>query len=174
MKKKWYAILTKPRWEKKVAALLDKNNISNYCPLNRVVRQWSDRKKVVSEPLFKSYVFVQVSDLEQVVVRRIDGVINFVYWLGKPAVIRDDEIETIQRFLMDYTSVQVEKVDVNVNDMVRIVNGPLTKQEGVVILTTNNKVKVVLPTLGYAMIAEIRKSDVELIKSKENKNKKII
>ncbi|MBL0358846.1 MAG: UpxY family transcription antiterminator [Chitinophagaceae bacterium] len=51
---------TKPRWEKKVACLLDEKGIENYCPLNKVVKQWSDRKKVVLEPVFKSYVFVKI------------------------------------------------------------------------------------------------------------------
>ena len=50
----WHAVYTKPRWEKKVAALLDAKGIEYYCPLNRVVKQWSDRKKTVLEPLFKS------------------------------------------------------------------------------------------------------------------------
>ncbi|HMJ47328.1 MAG TPA: transcription termination/antitermination NusG family protein, partial [Ferruginibacter sp.] len=57
MNKKWYVVYTRPRWEKKVAATLDERGVENYCPLNRVNRQWSDRKKVVLEPLFKGYVF---------------------------------------------------------------------------------------------------------------------
>jgi len=59
--KKWYAIYTMPRWEKKVAGLLNEKNITTFCPINRVERQWSDRKKIVHEPLFRSYVFVQIS-----------------------------------------------------------------------------------------------------------------
>ncbi len=58
----WFAFYTKPRWEKKVAGLLSARGIINYCPLNKVVRQWSDRKKVVLEPVFKSYVFVKIED----------------------------------------------------------------------------------------------------------------
>jgi hypothetical protein len=49
---KWYAVYTRPRWEKKVAEILTDKKIENYCPLNKVVRQWSDRKKIVHEPLF--------------------------------------------------------------------------------------------------------------------------
>jgi transcription antitermination factor NusG len=161
--KKWYAVYTKPRWEKKVAALLSKNNITNYCPLNRVIRQWSDRKKLVEEPLFQSYVFVQVTDKEQTQVKMVDGIINFVYWLGKPAVIKDVEIDVIQRFLNEHNNVQVEKTKVNVNDAVRIIRGPLMEQEGNVVLVKNNRVKVMLPSLGYIMSAEVDSADIEVI-----------
>jgi transcription antitermination factor NusG len=161
--KKWYAVHTKPRWEKKVASLFDKINIANYCPLNRVVRQWTDRKKVIHEPLFKSYVFVHISDNEQSRVRLVHGVINFVCWLGKPAVIRDAEIEVIQQFLKDYKNVQIEESSINMNDVVRIVRGPLLEQEGTVIQVMNNRVKVRLPSLGCVMSAEIEKSDIELV-----------
>src|ERR1700733_7578238 len=93
--KSWYAVHTRPRWEKKVAGLLAKKKLEFYCPLNKVQRQWSDRKKIVTEPLFSSYVFVHIDETEQVPVRVTDGVINFVYWLGKPAVVRNEEILAI-------------------------------------------------------------------------------
>ena len=60
--KKWYVIYTRPRWEKKVASLLQAKAIEHYCPLNRVMKQWSDRKKIVLEPLFKGYIFVKVKE----------------------------------------------------------------------------------------------------------------
>jgi transcription antitermination factor NusG len=167
--KKWYAVYTKPRWEKKVTSLLNKVNIISYCPLNRVVRQWSDRKKVVLEPLFYSYVFVQISEAEKVSVRQIDGVINFVCYLGKPAIIKEAEIEVIQQFLNEHKNVQLEKINVNVNDIVRIISGPLMEQKGSVVLVKGNKVKITLPSLGYIMFAEIEKSNVEIINNTDGK-----
>src|ERR1700712_924872 len=128
--KMWYAIYVKPRWEKKVAALLTRKNIENYCPLNKVQRQWSDRKKIVLEPLFQSYVFVNISGNDQASVRETAGVLNFVYWLQKPAVIREEEIDVIKRFLNEYHHVQVERSTVNLNDKVRIIGGPLMMREG--------------------------------------------
>jgi len=163
MESKWYAIYTQGRWEKKVASLLTKNNIENYCPLNKVVRQWSDRKKVVEEPLFTSYVFVKITEKQQSIVRQIDGVINFVYWLGKPAVIRNDEIEMIQLFLIAYMNVKLEKNKVSVKDIIRIVDGPLTAFQGEVIAVKNKTIKVLLPKLGYLMYAEIETGNVEVI-----------
>jgi transcription antitermination factor NusG len=93
--RKWYAIYTKPRWEKKVARLLQENGIESYCPLNKVQRKWSDRVKVVEEPLFKSYVFVRVNEEEKTPVRMTNGVVNYVYWQGKPALVKDKEIEPL-------------------------------------------------------------------------------
>lgn len=166
--KKWYAVYTKPRWEKKVVDLLARENFVTYCPLNRVIRQWSDRRKLLYEPLFTCYVFVQLGAGEISRVKCIHGIINFVCWLGKPAVIRDEEIEIIKRFLNDHTNVRLEKIQVNVNDVVRITDGPLMEYEGSILAVAKNKVKVYLPTLGYAMVAEVEKANLEVVrKAKE-------
>jgi transcription antitermination factor NusG len=98
-KKSWYAVYTKPRWEKKVYALLAAKGMEAYCPLNRVRKKWSDRVKWVEEPLFKSYVFVRVAEAGLAEVRLTNGVVNFVYWLGKPAMVRDKDIAIIRQFL---------------------------------------------------------------------------
>jgi transcription antitermination factor NusG len=79
--------------------LLLQKGVESYCPLNKVRRKWSDRIKIIEEPLFKSYVFVKVAESDRTGIRMTDGVINFVYWNGKPAVIRDREIHAIKLFL---------------------------------------------------------------------------
>lgn len=161
--KKWYVVYTRPRWEKKVAELLSRKKIEHYCPLNRVQKQWSDRKKIVIEPLFSSYVFVHIDETEQTLMRSTDGVINFVYWLGKPAVVRSEEILAIREFLNDYKNVRLEKTTVNLNDIVRVIGGPLVMQKGQVVSVKNKTVKVILPSLGYMMQAELETSNVEII-----------
>lgn len=161
--KKWFVVYTRPRWEKKVADQLKRKKIEHYCPLNRVQKQWSDRKKIVAEPLFSSYVFVQIDETEQVPVRTTDGVINFVYWLGKPAIVRNDEIAAIKDFLNDYKNVRLEKTTVNLNDVVRVIGGPLVMQKGQVVSVKNKTVKVILPSLGYMMQAELETANVEII-----------
>jgi transcription antitermination factor NusG len=128
-----------------------------------VQKQWSDRKKVIEEPLFKSYVFVRLTAAQHLAVRQTSGVLNFVYWLGKPAVIRDAEIETIQRFLSDYTEVRAEKTEVEVNDRVRILNGAFYGHEAEVLEVMNNTVTVQLPSLGYALVAKVEKGSVEML-----------
>ena len=100
LSRKWLAVYTRPRWEKKVNRLLTEKGLESYCPLNKVRRKWSDRMKVVEEPLFKSYVFVKVDNNDRIAVRMTNGAINFVYWDGKPAVIKEKEITAIKRFLI--------------------------------------------------------------------------
>ena len=102
MSKKWLAVYTRPRWEKKVNQLLKEKGVESYCPLNKVRRKWSDRVKIVEEPLFKSYVFVKVNEADRAAVRMTAGAINFVYWGGKPAIIKEKEIAAIRKFLDEY------------------------------------------------------------------------
>src|SRR4030095_4458128 len=99
--KKWYALYTKPRWEKKVDGVLIRKDIESWCPLQKVQRQWSDRKKIIEDPIFKSYVFVHINEDERLKVLQTEGVLNFVHYLNKPAIIRNEEIELIKSFLLE-------------------------------------------------------------------------
>jgi transcription termination/antitermination protein NusG len=164
--KNWYAVYTHAKWEKKVAALLTHKNIENYCPLNKVMRQWSDRKKIVYEPLFTCYVFIRVSEKERIPVLQTDGVLNYVSWQGKPAAIRDAEIELIKKFLLEHCNVKLEKMDVDVNDKIRIKYGLFIEQEGSVVEVLDKTLRVSLPSLGYSMLAEIPKAHVEVVNAR--------
>ena len=162
MNTNWYAVYTKPRWEKKVAEILTRKEIQNYCPLNKVLKKWHDRKKIIMEPLFTSYVFVQVMEKQLTDLKRIDGIISVLYWLGKPAVIRENEIDAIKSFMNDYEHVSLEKVNVRVNDKVKIIHGPLETREGIVLEVFTHTIKVFLPSLGYSMLAQVHRSDIKL------------
>jgi transcription antitermination factor NusG len=116
-------------------------------------RVWSDRKKIILEPLFKSYVLVRLAPKAHVPVLQTDGVVGFVTFEGKPAVIPDTEIRTVKQFLKDYEHVQVEKIDLNINDEVTILTGPLMQQKGQVQEVKSKMVKVLLPSLGFALVA---------------------
>jgi len=153
--KKWLAIYTRPRWEKKVDLLLKEKGFESYCPLNKVRRKWSDRVKIVEEPLFKSYVFVRVTENNRADIRKTNGAINFVYWNGKPAVIKEREIISIKRFLNEYENVEARPVDVKVNQRVRITNGTLMDHEGRVLDVRHKVAKVAIDSLGYILIAYI-------------------
>ena len=155
MSKKWLAIYTRPRWEKKVNQLLTEKGFESYCPLNKVKRKWSDRIKVVEEPLFKSYVFVKVAEKERTEVRMTSGAINFVYWNGKPAVIKEKEINAIRRFLNEYAYVEARPMDVQLNQRVRIINGTLMDKEGKVLELRHKTAKIAIESLGYILVAYI-------------------
>ena len=155
LSRKWLAVYTRPRWEKKVNLLLTEKGLESYCPLNKVRRKWSDRMKVVEEPLFKSYVFVKVDNEDRSAVRMTNGAINFVYWNGKPAVIKEKEINAIKRFLNEYENVEANPVDLKVNQRVRITNGTLMDKEGKVLDVRHKTVKVAIESLGYILVAYI-------------------
>jgi transcription antitermination factor NusG len=168
MSYKWLAIYTKPRWEKKVSALLQQKGIEAYCPLNKVRRKWSDRIKLVEEPLFKSYVFVKITEEQRTDVRMTNGVVNFVYWNSKPAIIKDKEIQTIKRFLDEHENVEAIKTEVKEGERVVVTSGPMMDQEGKVIEVKNKMVKVSIDSLGYTLIAYIDKS--KLISAQTDKS----
>lgn len=158
--KKWYVVYTKPRWEKKVFNRFIESGMEAYCPLNKVRKKWSDRVKWVEEPLFKSYVFVQVTEDEQIGVRMINGVVNFVYWLGKPAIVKNKEIETIRKFLNDYSEVEALPLDLHRDTKVTILQGAFMDKEATVIKLLNNKVQVNIESIGYSLVAVIDKSNI--------------
>lgn len=162
----WYALYTHPRHEKKVAKLLEKKKLEVYCPLTKVRRRWSDRYKVVEEPLFKSYVFVCITDEEKTQVRLTDGVVNFVYWLGKPAVIKPSEISIIKKFLNEYKEVQANPLPMSRGQRVRVKSGLLMDTEGEILKIVNNRVYVVLESLGYELTAKFEKSNLEPVLNK--------
>jgi transcription antitermination factor NusG len=164
--KKWYAVYTKPRWEKKVNSLLTEKGFESYCPLNKVRRKWSDRIKLVEEPLFKSYLFVNIDESTRNEIRMTNGVMNFVYWQGKPAVIKDKEIIAIKNFLDEYEDVQITPIQLSPNQRVRIATGPLMDREGKVIDIRGKMVKVAIDSLGYILMAYINRTKLISVNSK--------
>ncbi len=160
---KWYALYTRPRWEKKVAETLTRKQIENYCPLNKVLRQWNNRKKIVLEPLFTSHVFVKAAEKEHSEIRKVNGIINFVYWLNKPSIVCNEEIDCIKQFLSEHHNVRLEKTAININSTVRITQGPLMEYEENVIAIKSRIVKIALPSLGYIMVAEVEKTNIKVI-----------
>jgi len=159
--KRWFAVYTKPRWEKKVHARCAERGIESYCPLNKVRKQWSDRVKLVEEPLFKSYVFVHIPVSAQTSVRMVDGVLNYVYWQGKPAVVRDREIEDIRRFLDEHENVKLELMELRPDDRVLIRSGVLMDKEATVRRVLHHTAEVVIESLGYKLVAQIEKSKLQ-------------
>lgn len=159
--KNWYALYTKPRWEKKVHKVLEQKGFEAYCPLNKVRRKWSDRMKTIEEPLFKSYVFVHVAATEMTEVRYVDGVLNYVYWNGKPAIVKDEEIIEIKKFLSEYDDVSVSSIDIKPADQVMLNAGVMMGATGRVLrVLGNNTVEVRIDSLGFVLTAKFDKKAI--------------
>ena len=159
---RWHVVYTRPRWEKKIAEELTRKGIENYCPLQPVVRQWSDRKKTVIEPVFKSYVFVAVAITERWQVLETNGVLNFVYYLKKPAIIRSAEIATIRQFLGENKNATLSPISIIAGQKVMISTGVLTGHEAQVVNIQNNKVQVIIESLGMMLKATIGKDAISI------------
>ena len=113
--KKWYALYTAPRSEKRVKERLDGAGAECWLPLHRSAHIWSDRVKMVEVPLFSSYIFVHCEESELRPLLTINGVSRIVYYDGAPAVVRDKEIEAIRKFLekaSDHTLCPGDEVEV--------------------------------------------------------------
>jgi transcription antitermination factor NusG len=143
----WFVIYTKSRNEKKVAELLQKNGVEAFCPLVKLKKNWSDRKKIVETPLFNSYVFVNVSEKDRNVVFNVPGVIRYLFWLKKPAIVKDSEIESLKAVLNDtMDSFTIENYQIG--DTVKISEGVFKGLDGVIEKQSNNKLHVILENVG--------------------------
>ena len=161
--KKWLAVYTKPRWEKKVDTVLVRKGIESWCPIQKVERKWSDRKKVIEDPIFKSYVFVHIADEERLQVLQTEGVLNFVHFMGKPAIIKEEEVNNVKLYLLEKdVKIHVESLRAFAeNDKVIIRQGVFMDNTGTVLKASTRKIYVRLESLEQVMIVEFPVSYVE-------------
>ena len=125
----WYALYTRPRFEKKVDFILKQKGLKSFLPLRNVIRYWSNGKKNILEPIFPSYVFVYANSQERHLALQSYGVARFVSFNGKPAHIPEEQIHDIHQILE--FGCAPERVPYLVfGDKVEIVSGPLRGVEG--------------------------------------------
>ncbi len=163
--KRWHVIYTKSKWEKKVEGLLLKSGIESWCPVQKKERQWSDRKKIIEEPLFRSYVFVKIEKEEHTKVLGTIGVVNFLYFEKKPAIIRDNEIETIRKYLgLANASIQVVNMtNLPAQTKVSINQGLFMGQKGEVIRSGKKTVFVQLQSINMMMMVEFKLAEISVV-----------
>jgi transcription antitermination factor NusG len=162
----WYAVYTRPNQEKKVTDQLSKKGVVVYCPLQKVIRQWSDRKKVLEIPAFRGYVFVQIHDAIRWEVLATEGAINFVCHEGKPARIPAKEIETVRLFFQDISGAVLDETDIRVNDVARVYSGVLMGMEGEVVDVKNRYAILMIPSLGLQMQIKVPKENIQVLRRK--------
>ncbi len=155
----WYAIYTRPRSEKKLAENLAKLGIEHYLPLLRTRKKWSDRYKWVEEPLFTSYVFVQI-DFERDALRvlKLPQAVYFVSTEGAPTVIGTDELELLRIAVENYAESLVirDTSALAAGETVRITDGPFAGKEAVIErIQGKTLVVVAFPALNKSVQVEI-------------------
>ena len=166
--KYWYAIFTKPRSEKKVYQRMLDLDIEAFLPLIKTVRQWSDRKKILHVPLISSYVFVNMLEKDLHTTLPIQGTVNVLKFLGKPAKIKVTEIENL-KILSDSEEDYLIESNISVikGDVVEVTNGPFMgliatceKSSG------NHRVMVNIESLGSCFIINVPLSFLRIIENK--------
>jgi transcriptional antiterminator RfaH len=163
-KKKWLALYTRPRFEKKIEKMLTDRGISCYLPLIKTLRQWSDRKKMVEIPLFASYIFVHVDEHEYNEVFRVPGVVKYISFEGVAVEIPEAQIKKIQWVLS--TEIKTEPLDEAIapGSLVEIVKGPLNGLKAEMVTYNNRNIILVrIDQLNKSFMISIPAAHVKVI-----------
>lgn len=164
MNKTWFAIYVKSRSEKKVALSLEEQGISYYLPLIRLLKQWSDRKKWVEEPLFKSYVFVNIEEKQYYDVLQIPGVVRYITFERKAVPINEKQIEAIKYFLdekePEFDSEQLWKK----GEQVEVISGSMAGLIGQLVdVKGKHKVSITIDAINRSILIQIPKSKLRIM-----------
>jgi transcription antitermination factor NusG len=159
--KSWYAIYTKSRNEKKVNTLLTEAGIETYLPLVKVLKQWSDRKKWVEEPLFKSYIFVNISSDQYFTVLNIPGVVRYITFERKAVEVPPRQILAIKQFVNEADIPEdFDDLDhLKKGDPVEIFRGSLKGLIGTLVdWHGKQKVRIEIESIGKSILLTVPKS----------------
>jgi len=165
----WYAVCTRPRFEKKTRLFLEKEEIPNWLPLQRSQRQWSDRKKMVDAPVFNSYIFVHITENEFFRTLNTYGVSRFVYYNGRPAVVPDRDIDFLRRVFDEGYEVEARPVAFQAGMRVRITRGAFAGREGILVAEGNRqRFRVDLKQIGQSILFDFTPDAMEPIEVQDD------
>lgn len=149
---RWYPVYTRSRAEKKANEELNRKGIQTYFPLKKVVKQWSDRKKIVEEPLIKSYLFAYISAREYAEVLMTNGVARFIYFSNQVASIPDQQIHDLKLLLATDVDLELIDYDIKPGESVLVKAGPF---KGIIaeLVSVHNKQRIILrlQNMGYSI-----------------------
>ncbi|MFZ5516767.1 MAG: UpxY family transcription antiterminator [Candidatus Zhuqueibacterota bacterium] len=159
----WYAVTTKPRHEKKVFQLLTIKGIESYLPLQKLSRKWSDRYKVIEQPLFSCYVFVRIALKDRLPVLQTDGVVKLVTFNNIPATIPDSQIQAVRLVLEKCHT--IEHIDfLTPGQRIEVVQGPLKGISGLCVeIKNSHRLVVRLESIQQAISVDIDLRDIKIL-----------
>lgn len=166
-KKYWYALYVRSRAEKKVVTQLEDIGVEVFLPLITRIKQWSDRKKKVEEPLFKSYVFVHSTAKQHIPILNVYGVLKFVTFEHEAVVVPDNQIVAIKRYIDDFDEKgrELTNAELQVGDMVRITNGPMQGLIGRLQSVKDKRQLIVyIDAVGQYLLISIPRAKVERVR----------
>lgn len=147
-KKQWYVVYCKPNTEKKTAERLTQCGINVYCPLKTEIRRWSDRKKKIQVPVLPSMILVHLKDKDRAKVFQVPTVVRFLFWLKKPAIVREEEVEELKELLSGKRS-QVSVEPMKKGDVIKLNGLGFDDEKAVLKYTTKTHYCVYLERLGF-------------------------
>ncbi len=160
----WRVLYTKPRAEKRALEALKEKGYELYLPTVTTIKQWSDRRKKVEEPLFKSYLFIRATLAETMTAAQHPNIVTMVHFGRQPAIVRNEEIETIRLIVAGEEHVAVVTGKLEVGLRVRIVRGALRGRAGVLTEFRGTKrIAVEIESLGCSLLVEMQSGSVEEI-----------
>ena len=145
----WFVVHTKPRFEKKVEERLLSLGIEAYCPVRKEIRLWSDRKKKVDVPVLPSMVLVKLEEKNVNDVFNVNGVIRYMFWLGKRAIVRQKEIDILKNYLKGNRLINQEILKFIPGDRINV--SGFNNEDGVIEKVSNNSAWIFLENLGYTI-----------------------
>ncbi len=164
--KEWFAVYVKSRSEKKVSKQLDDIGIESFLPLITRIKQWSDRKKKVEEPLFRSYIFVHISLSDYYNVLNVANVVKFVSFEKKPVAVPENQIIAIKKYICDTDlhEIECEDLDLKEGELVRIKTGQMKDLIGRFIeIKGKHRVVINIEAVGQSLPINISRSNIEKI-----------
>lgn len=167
----WHALYVRSRAEKKVYDQLVDHGYEAYLPLITRVKQWSDRKKKVEEPLFKSYVFVRNNERQHYFVLGIYGVVRFVTFEREAVIVPDKQILAIKKYIDNPVDNEedLKNIDLKEGQLVRITNGPMQGLTGRLIsVKSKRRLLVNIDVVGQSIPVSLPRTKVEPIEEKKD------
>lgn len=162
----WFALYTKSRNEKKVHEQLVARGIESFLPMQKILKQWSDRKKWVEEPMIRSYVFVRITEREYFEVLNTPGAVRFIFFEGKAAMIPDWQIVAIKHILVSGEDVEVSDQHFEAGDKVMITRGPFHDIPGELVnFKGSRKVVIRIDHIGHSLLLTISPGNLKRIGS---------
>jgi transcriptional antiterminator RfaH len=159
---KWYPVCTQARAEKKAYQALISKGIETYLPLQRQLKQWSDRKKWVEEPFIKSYLFVYINDQQQTEVLMTKGIARFIYFSNSIASMPDRQIVDLKLLMASSYEIEITEEDLQAGEKIIIKAGPLKGMAGEIVAYHSQKQLIIrLESLGFSIIIHIAASLID-------------
>lgn len=130
--------------------------IETFLPLQKRMKQWSDRKKLVEEPLLRSYIFVRITEKDYFRVLGTPGVVRYVSFEGKAAPIPDRQIDTLKMLIGEQVNIEVLEQDISPGEKVEIELGTMRGFEGELVrIAGENKVVIRIEHVTHSLLVTL-------------------